>query len=287
MTQPTFGISTHILAGLKPEEHFRIFAHYGLSLVELNLNYFPLLEDPEKFRELQQLITRSGIRVNSFHFPYGSTVPALENMDISHPDPDVRKDTINAVHLCLDRLVTLNAQSLVIHPSVGQINDIERKDRLALCPESLRACVKILDKAQSRSRNGPPLKIAVETLPPTGMMNNVHEISGLFHQLDNPSIGLCLDVNHINLAGQDPVAFTRQVGSRVITTHLSDNDGIKERHWLPGRGVIPWKEWLSALVSTGYTGPLLYETSQVEGSSDEETIAEICRSAVELSTMIP
>ena len=27
---------------------------------------------------------------------------------------------------------------------------------------------------------------------------------------------------------------------RLVTTHLSDNDGLEDRHWLPGHGIIDW-----------------------------------------------
>jgi sugar phosphate isomerase/epimerase len=27
---------------------------------------------------------------------------------------------------------------------------------------------------------------------------------------------------------------------RLVSVHLSDNDGEKDRHWLPGRGIIDW-----------------------------------------------
>ncbi|MBU4198999.1 MAG: sugar phosphate isomerase/epimerase [Verrucomicrobia bacterium] len=289
MATNEIGVSTHIVNGIKPEVHFDLFARYGFSLVELNLGYFPLLENAQKFKELQDLLVRNNIRVCSFHLPYGGTVPALGYMDISHPDPDVRRNTIDCIRLCLERLMTLNAHCLVLHPSSEPVARAEREKRLDFCVESLRMCLKIADELQSKNHPAAPVQIAIETLIPTvHLISDVSEVSVLFKRLNHAFLGLCLDVNHINLNGQDPMAFTREVGARVITTHLSDNDGVNERHWIPGRGVgvIPWKQWVATLLATGYRGPFLYESSQPEGVSDEETVAEIHRHAKELSAMV-
>ena len=48
---------------------------------------------------------------------------------------------------------------------------------------------------------------------------------------------------------------------RLLTLHCSDNDGVDERHWLPGHagGAVDWAVFLGALSDHGYAGPFLYE----------------------------
>ena len=278
MIKNEIGVSTHIVRGIDPETHFPLFAQYGFSLIELNLGYFPILENDRKFRKLQNILAQNKIRVWSFHLPYGGTVPALGNMDISHPDADVRRNTIDAIRLSLDRLAALNACYLVLHPSVGAVEDDERKERLAFCAESLKACLKSLREAQSVNPNAVTLKIAIENLPKTGIGKESAELIGLLESLNSPELGICMDVNHANLR-EDLIEATRRYGHRVVTAHISDNDGINEKHWLPGKGVIPWKKWLATLIAIGYNGPLLYETSQPANESAEETIAQISQNA--------
>ena len=276
MIKNEFGVSTHIVRSIEAETHFPLFAQYGFSLLELNLGYFPLLEDAQKFQELQSILARNKIRVWSFHLPYGQTVPSLGNMDISHPDPDIRQNTIDVIRFSLDRLVALNARYLVVHPSVGTVEDDERKERLALCQESLGECLKSLREVQSKNPHAAPLRIAIENLPPRGLGMDSTELIGLLASLNSPEFGICMDVNHANLR-EDLIEATRRYGTRIVTTHISDNDGINEKHWLPGTGVIPWKQWLAALVATGYNGPLIYETSQPAGESDRDTVAKIAQ----------
>ena len=276
-----FGVSTHVLASIKPQEHFPLFAAHGFSLVELNLGYYPLLADERKFKELVGIIARSGIRIHSLHLPYGGTAPSLGNMDISHPDPQVRGGTLAAIRLGLERLASLGGRCLVIHPSVGRFDEPDLAERLALCLESVRACLEIIDDLPGASG----IQVALEILPPRSVLHTAEEVDRFFERLGDAPVGLCLDVNHTNI-DHDPVEFARLVGRRVITTHLSDNDGVQERHWLPGRGVIPWRELLRALVAAGYAGPLIYETSQEDGVGDEKTVAEHRRVSGELAAML-
>ena len=67
---------------------------------------------------------------------------------------------------------------------------------------------------------------------------------------------------------QDLARAVRQLGDRLITLHLSDYDGIDEKHELPGQGVLDWKSFMQALRDINYGGPFNYEC-KIEG----ETVA--------------
>ena len=41
-------------------------------------------------------------------------------------------------------------------------------------------------------------------------------------------------------------------------------DGVDERHWLPGEGIVPWKEVVTTLMESGYRGPFLFELRKGE-----------------------
>jgi len=59
-----------------------------------------------------------------------------------------------------------------------------------------------------------------------------------------------------------------------LTLHVSDYDGIEEKHWLPGLGVIDWLEFLNALREAGYQGAFIYE-ARFDASNMEEAISTI------------
>lgn len=264
-------VSTHVLEKFQPCEHLPLISHNNISLIELGVNCFPFLSDEAEFKRLKRVLSETGISVHSIHVPYAGSVPGMGAIDFSHPDESVRQKMIATTLLCWDRLMDLDGRYLVVHPSYGGVEESDRKRRLALCRESLA----YIRSGISPAHGG---KIAIENLPPRGLASNSMELITLVDSLDRTVFGVCLDVNHGNLK-EDIVEATKRYGRLIDTVHLSDNDGLEERHWFPGAGIICWKEWVPAVLSTGYEGPFLYESSQPEGMSDVETVAQIVRDA--------
>ena len=71
------------------------------------------------------------------------------------------------------------------------------------------------------------------------------------------NVPICFDVNH--LLGESDEDFMKALATNVVTTDLSDYDGVDERHWLPGMGIVPWKDVVKTLMENGYRGPFLFE----------------------------
>ena len=72
----------------------------------------------------------------------------------------------------------------------------------------------------------------------------------------------------------DNISFLAAVKDRLVTVHDSDYDFIDERHFIPGQGKIDWKQLVSALVSSGYSGPFMYEVN-IHGASYDENKKEV------------
>jgi sugar phosphate isomerase/epimerase len=81
------------------------------------------------------------------------------------------------------------------------------------------------------------------------------------------SVGVTLDTNHI--FQEKAEEFTRKVGSRIVNTHIADDDGIDQRHWLPGKGVRNFVAIVVALQDVGYQGPFNFECA----GTPEEKVA--------------
>lgn len=56
--------------------------------------------------------------------------------------------------------------------------------------------------------------------------------------------------------------------------HISDNDGRKEKHWLPFKGLIDWPAFMTALKQVGCNGPLIYETAG-KGKPVADAVADV------------
>ena len=149
----------------------------------------------------------------------------------------------------------LKPEKLVIHASFEPVPEDERAQRLESCSESL------IILSQEAERYG--AQLAVECLPRTCLGNTAEEILMLIDGISG--IGICCDVNH--LLTETPEEFITKTGSQVTTLHISDYDGVDERHWLPGEGIINWSNVIESLVSTGYSGPFMFES---RGDPDEK-----------------
>jgi sugar phosphate isomerase/epimerase len=65
--------------------------------------------------------------------------------------------------------------------------------------------------------------------------------------IDSPHLGFCYDSSHDFLYARHPTDILRRWGGRLAYTHLSDNDGTGDSHWIPGRGTIDWAAIRDAL----------------------------------------
>jgi sugar phosphate isomerase/epimerase len=96
----------------------------------------------------------------------------------------------------------------------------------------------------------------------------------LAEAVGSPAVGLNLDLSQMFPAGEMPHITAYLVAERVFNTHFSDNDGLNNAHWRPGRGKIDWRALLKALHEIGYDGAISFELEQVPGvrSADERAM---------------
>ncbi len=243
------GLSLHFFSGYEPgfdlDVHPAMLAAHGFRALELPPIDSPLLADEASLRHVRHTLEGVGLRPWSIHAPFGA------ESDIGSAESDIRERALSEARRQLDRLRMLGGRCLVVHPSAEPIEASERAARLRQSQESLRRLADAVSPDEEAV-------LAVEILPRTCLGHDSEELLALIEPFDPRCVGVCLDVNHANLR-EDLVAATRRLGPRIVTTHISDNDGDDERHWLPGKGVIPWREWVEALLATGYDGPLVYE----------------------------
>jgi len=80
---------------------------------------------------------------------------------------------------------------------------------------------------------------------------------------DGDSLGLCLDVGHLLVTGDVPVAdVIRRSASRLIHVHLDDIAGGVHEHRMFGEGDLDLTEVLEALVEIDYKGLAAVELSR-------------------------
>jgi sugar phosphate isomerase/epimerase len=73
-----------------------------------------------------------------------------------------------------------------------------------------------------------------------------------------------------------------------VTNHLSDNDGLEDRHWFPGDGVVDWHKIAQAFPKQKCSGRLLLEIlpkDKVPKESPEVFIAQAYESLTSIAEL--
>ena len=243
MFAPKLGVSLHCIAKPLDGPALRLLGQSAVATLEL---YPPLLgEEPAVRTALRATMLAAGIRAATVHARFGGSI------DVSSLDDGIRAQGFAAWQEAMDLAVEFDAGMIVVHPSAEPIPDAERESRIA---RSVAALESFAERARELG-----LRIAVELLPRTCLARSVAELQRLLDGLDPRIFGVCLDVNHLMDRPETVPDAVRQLGPQLATLHLSDYDGVDEKHWAPGEGVIDWAAFMQALRDIDYQGPFNYE----------------------------
>ena len=103
------------------------------------------------------------------------------------------------------------------------------------------------------------LEIVLELEPFTeALLKDVDELVRFVEEIDHPAVRANADISHLHLADasfEDVAKLTGLIGH----IHLSDCDGKVHGDMPAGMGVTPIKEYLQAIVDTGYEGTVSIE----------------------------
>jgi sugar phosphate isomerase/epimerase len=102
---------------------------------------------------------------------------------------------------------------------------------------------------------------------PYRYMANAAGMLRIFDHVPSPALGVNFDPSHLYSAGEIPHVVIYQLADRILHCHFSDNDGLTNAHWRPGKGKIDWRAILVALRDIGYDGTLSIELEDVPGVS--------------------
>ena len=259
MFEPKLGVSLAVLSGSVTDELLQAVGESRIETLEIS----PTLFDGEAGEGgrslLREALGRGQVRAMSVHARFGGAY------DFSVADEPARRAAIARALESVELAGELDAPLVVVHASAEPIDPPQRPARLA---QARRALAEIGACCRRAGR-----RVAVELLPRTGLGNTVAELADLIDPLEEGTFGVCLDTNHLMARHRDLAENVRRLGERLIALHLSDYDGVDEKHELPGKGVLDWRAFMQALCDIHYAGPFNYECKP-----DGETLGERIRS---------
>jgi sugar phosphate isomerase/epimerase len=254
----SLGVSLHTLDPDQRLEAIKALEGSSVRAVELWEPTFG--KEERRVQEVRRALAAAGIEPRTVHANFGAA------LDISSPDAATCSAGIQAIGVALDLAVRMGAGIVIVHPSSEPIEDDARESRIAQSRRSLETIVQLVRKAGCR--------VALELLPRTCLGRSAAELLRLLQDVDSDAAGACLDTNHLMDQFSMLPEAVRALGPRLLALHCSDYDGVDEKHWLPMRGVIDWRAFLSALDAIGFTGPLHYEAT-LDGQTPAARLASL------------
>lgn len=212
---------------------------------------------------LADAILKEGDYLWSVHLPFGG------GWDAAHFCEEDRTDAVRGLKRIIDLTACWHPSVYVLHGCLEPVSDEQREARMNQSIKSVR------ELGEYAARYG--AKLALEDLPRSCLGNCTAEMERM---ISGSGVSICFDVNH--LLEDTHENFMNSLTDKIITTHLSDYDGIDERHWLPGEGVVPWKMIFERLENADYTGPYLFELRTEDDTPyTPERIISAFRKAIE------
>ena len=154
----------------------------------------------------------------------------------------------------------LGGEWMVVHPKNLPRDPLYSKEKAR--EANLRYLEPLIEEAKKVG-----IGIAVENMVDFGRSRrrycggDIYELIDLVDTINDPSVGICLDTGHANLASVACGPAIREIGSRLKCTHINDNHGNgKDEHLFPYFGTVDWTDTVRALKEIGYDGDFSYES---------------------------
>lgn len=243
-----FGISSAVDYFADIQKLLHLFSKYGFRFVSIGAdtrhNFFP---DNEKFSTMIGWINENNLEIDSIHVPFGP------EYDLANPEDNKRKLAIKSVLEFLEYADAGNIPIAILHPHHYLIDSPQVA--LDKSTESLRKIV---------SRKPQRIRLAIENLPDKRGSWIADQLLTLF---DSNSFGFCYDSSHENLSGP-PFHLLEKHYARLITCHLSDNNGSFDEHLIPGRGNIDWLKMKTYFDRSESFADILFEVGTGEALTE-------------------
>jgi len=248
------GISTWVYFWRPLREVLRDIVKAGYSNVEIWADKTHL--DPT----ISPDISAVKVLLNSLHLKVHSLHAPFSEVNIASLDEQERKNSLDLIKKSMESCSEIEGEIVIIHPCSTEISGDDQSYLKAInkTKDSLCTLATLAEELE--------IKLAVENLPNIGGWSfgtDVSQLSKLVSNINNPYLGLCLDTGH-SFVGKEDVDLSKNVlecGMNLIALHIQDTDGKKDRHWLPGQGIIDWAQFMKDLASIDYKGVLTLEIS--------------------------
>ena len=192
--------------------------------------------------------------------------------------PELRAERAEVMRRSIRLTAKIGCKNWVIHPLMpfGPDSDFAREEFWKINLEFFRA---LLPYAKEQG-----VTICFENMPMKRLsMSTTEKTLEFIRMVDDENFKLCLDTGHEAVFGTSPANSVRRAGKDLRTLHVHDNDGKGDRHWIPGAGVIDWKDFMAALREVEFDGVFSLEANfgPLLPNVSQETRIKVLRTIIE------
>lgn len=226
---------------------------------EIGFDTYDVFEDPLDIDDAtRQLINETCEAVG---LPIRSCVSV--NFGFVDFNPSVQRFALDRAKAYVDQCAYFNGKNVLL--VIGEYYwDGEVFPRAAIWEMAVQRCKELADYAQTKG-----IEVVLELEPFTeALVKDVDEMVRFVRAVDHPAFRANADISHLDLA-KASMADVQKLKGLIGHIHLSDCDGKTHGDLPAGRGVTPIKEYLQAIVDTGYEGTVSIE---LEYSPDPNNI---------------
>jgi sugar phosphate isomerase/epimerase len=211
-------------------------------LVEAGFDGVELKGDLRLYRaeEVSQTLSDHGLVVLSL---------TPENVDLPHPDAQVRTEAIDYYLRLLDFAAAVGAPLVSCHGAVGRVRALG--DYQLEYEHFLTGVVRIAARAAELN-----LRLAMEVLNryESHLLITADQALKFVDDAGVSNVGILLDAYHMNIEEADPAGAVLDTGERLFLFHAADSN-----RQAIGRGHTDFAALMRALARVGYTGDVIIE----------------------------
>lgn len=177
-------------------------------------------------------------------------------------NPSVRRFTLDRIKAYVDQGAYFGARNVLL--VVGEYF----WDGEVFPREAIWDMAKAMVKEAGEYAHGKGLEIVLELEPfNEALLKDVHELVRFVREIDHPAVRANADISHLHLSDctMDEVA---EMTGLIGHIHLSDCDGKVHGDMPAGMGATPIKDYLQAIVDTGYEGTVSIELEYAPAGTD-------------------
>jgi sugar phosphate isomerase/epimerase len=223
-------------------------------------------------KEIAEWFHGSGVPLNSVHSPlyadyeWGRT--GSPPINLASTDRAGLVEAMDEVKRSLEIAEHIPFRFLIQHLGLPNETYSEKKFESAMTSiEHLRAFAKPLG-----------VRILLENIP--NEISTPERLVEMIQTAHFDDIGICFDFGHAHMMSSVAEAF-EIVRPLVWSTHVHDNDKLRDAHLWPGQGTIDWKQGMELLRSAPQTPAFMLE---LEGDEKVNPLERLPKTFEELET---